>query len=66
MQGLITCAGGISMLFHECWEVTEVSEAGGGLTSDSDRFLGGWCGGREQEAQVREDRGLDEGVRQRE
>lgn len=36
----------------------------GGLTSDSDRFLGGWCGRREQEAQVREDRGLDEGVRQ--
>lgn len=52
------------MLFHECWEVTEVSEAGGGLTSDSDRFLGGWCGGREQEAQVREDCGLDEDVRQ--
>ena len=31
----------------------------GGLTSDSVRFLGGWCGRREQEAQVREDRGLE-------
>ena len=55
LQGLITCARGISMLIHECWEVSAGSEAGGGLTSDSDRFLGGWGGGREKGEQVRED-----------
>lgn len=53
---------GVSMLLHECWEVTEGSEAGGNLTADPDRFLGGWFGGWEQGAQVRDAGGPDEGA----
>ena len=33
-----------------------------GTDTDSDRFLGGWCGGWEQGAQVRDAGGPDEGA----